>query len=104
MNLQGFQKLFSNPAGEKASSPDNRTRIYHYRRDHNDEKSRIHLRIDPDGSGTLIVNANRIVHLNPTATLMAHSILDQATDSRIIRLVRKKYHTTASQVRADLIP
>ena len=40
------------------------------------EKSRIHLRIDPDGTGTLIVNANRVMHLNPTAAFMAWLILE----------------------------
>ena len=45
-----------------------------------DEKSRIHLRLDPDGHGTLIVNANRILHLNPTAALMAYLILEGTSD------------------------
>ena len=40
--------------------------LYHYTRQDEDEKSRVHLRIDPDGVGTLIVNANRVMHLNPT--------------------------------------
>jgi hypothetical protein len=41
--------------------------LYHYTRETADEKSRIHLRIDPDGTGTLIVNASSVMHLNPTA-------------------------------------
>ena len=36
--------------------------LYHYTRENEHEKSRIHLRVDPDGSGTLIVNANRVMH------------------------------------------
>ncbi|MBG0770777.1 MAG: hypothetical protein H0S82_03665, partial [Anaerolineaceae bacterium] len=43
-----------------------KTGLYHYRREGDDEKTRIHLRIDPDGRGLLIVNANRVVHLNPS--------------------------------------
>jgi hypothetical protein len=35
------------------------------------ERTRLHLRIEADGRGTLVVNANRIVHLNPTAASMA---------------------------------
>ena len=49
--------------------------LYHYTRENADEKSRIHLRVDPDGTGTLIVNANRVMHLNPTASFMAWLIL-----------------------------
>ena len=56
--------------------------LYHYRREHADEKSRIHLRLDPDGHGTLIVNANRILHLNPTAALMAYFILERFLSRR----------------------
>ena len=47
--------------------------LYHYTREDEHEKSRVHLRIDPNGVGTLIVNANRVMHLNPTAALMALS-------------------------------
>ena len=44
-----------------------------------DEKARIHLRMDADGHGTLIVNANRILHLNPSAAFMAWLILEEKT-------------------------
>ena len=37
--------------------------LYHYRFDSENEKSRAHLRLDADGHGTLIVNANQIMHL-----------------------------------------
>ena len=76
--------------------------LYHYRHTGVDEKSRLHLRLDPDGHGTLIVNANRILHLNPTAALMAHFILEQTSEKEAVRLVRKEYHVSAAQVLADL--
>ena len=76
--------------------------LYHYRRDRNDEKSRIHLRIDPDGHGTLIVNANRVLHLNPTAALMAYFILEETSEKEAVRLIRQKYHVGAEQTCADL--
>ncbi len=76
--------------------------LYHYRHAGEDEKSRLHLRLDPDGHGTLIVNANRILHLNPTAALMAYFILEQASEKEAVRLVRKEYHVSAAQVLADL--
>ncbi|MGA2491196.1 MAG: hypothetical protein ABSF99_13595, partial [Anaerolineales bacterium] len=59
--------------------------LYHFRREGPEEKSRIHLRLDPDGHGTLIVNANRILHLNPTAALMAYFILEEATEREAVR-------------------
>jgi radical SAM protein with 4Fe4S-binding SPASM domain len=76
--------------------------VYHYRRENNAEKSRIHLRLDPDGHGTLIVNANRILHLNPTAALMAYFALEETSEQDAVRLIRQKYHVDAAQARADL--
>jgi radical SAM protein with 4Fe4S-binding SPASM domain len=76
--------------------------VYHYRRENPDEKSRIHLRLDPDGHGTLIINANRILHLNPTAALMAYFILEQTPERERVRWIRQKYHVGAAQVRSDL--
>ena len=55
--------------------------LYHYRREDQDEKSRIHLRLDPDGHGTLIVNASRVLHLNPTAALMAYFALEDISEA-----------------------
>jgi radical SAM protein with 4Fe4S-binding SPASM domain len=76
--------------------------LYHYRREGPDEKSRIHLRLDPDGHGTLIVNANRILHLNPTAALMAYFLLEETSEAQAVRLIRQKYHVSTAQARADL--
>ncbi len=76
--------------------------LFHYRIEGQDEKSRVHLRLDPDGHGTLIVNANRIMHLNPTAALMAYLILEKTPQQDAVRIVRKQYRVSASQARADL--
>jgi radical SAM protein with 4Fe4S-binding SPASM domain len=75
--------------------------ILHYQRDHAGEKSRIHLRLDPDGCGTLIVNASRILHLNPTAAFMAQLVLEGAEEERAIRAVRKHYHVDKHRARLD---
>lgn len=37
--------------------------LHHYQIEDDDGKTRVHLRLDKDGSGTLIVNANQILHL-----------------------------------------
>ncbi len=93
-----LNKLFN----QKSRISDPRSGVYHYRRENNDEKSRIHLRLDPDGYGTLIVNANRILHLNPTAALMAYCALEETSEKDAVRMIRQKYHVSAAQARADL--
>jgi len=77
-------------------------RLYHYRIEAEDEKSRVHLRLDPDGHGTLIVNANRVMHLNPTAALMAYLILEKKPEAEAIKTVRKQYRVSQGQARGDL--
>jgi radical SAM protein with 4Fe4S-binding SPASM domain len=77
--------------------------LYHYVRQDGLEKSRIHLRLDADGYGTLIVNANRIMHLNPTAALMAYLLLEETPESQAVATIRKQYRVGAEQARTDLL-
>lgn len=77
--------------------------LYHFTRETGQEKSRIHLRVDTDGTGTLIVNANRIMHLNPTAALMAYLILEEKQEKEIISFITKQYRVNTSQAITDLL-
>ncbi|HEY5271231.1 MAG TPA: radical SAM protein [Anaerolineales bacterium] len=99
-----LKRLFNQRSTINNSVPfgDPQSGLYHYRRENLDEKSRIHLRLDPDGYGTLIVNANRILHLNPTAALMAYFALEEISEQDAVRLIRQKYHVDAAHARADL--
>ncbi len=76
--------------------------LYHYAREDGPEKSRVHLRLDPDGYGTLIVNANRVMHLNPTAALMAYLVLEEAEEKKAVGEIRRQYRVSATQARTDL--
>jgi len=75
--------------------------LYHYSKENGAEKSRIHLRIDPDQRSILLVNASRIVHLNPTATLMAYLVLQQTNQEQAIRWISGLYKVSKSQVVND---
>jgi radical SAM protein with 4Fe4S-binding SPASM domain len=104
----GLQRLLTldrsalNKASQSLETLDSGVKIYHYTRENEHEKSRIHLRIDPDGTGTLIVNANRVMHLNPTAALMAYLILEGRNEQEIIQSVRHQYRVSANQASSDL--
>ncbi len=50
--------------------------VYHYLRETTAGKARIHLRLESDGRGLLLVNASRAYHLNPTAACMAYLNLE----------------------------
>lgn len=86
----------------KSGLPDPHPGMFHYRREVDGEKSRIHLRLDPDGHGTLIVNANRILHLNPTAALIAYLVLEGVVEDQAVRILRRNYRVSAGQARTDL--
>ena len=76
-------------------------RIQHYLKEEKGYKARLHLRLDPDGHGTLIVNANRVVHFNPTAALMAHLALEETPKPEAIRKIRKTYRVHQVQAQTD---
>ena len=76
--------------------------LHHYTRQNGGEHSRIHLRLDADGHGTLIVNASRVMHLNPTAALMAWLILEGKTADQSRRLLASRYAVRRGQVEKDL--
>jgi radical SAM protein with 4Fe4S-binding SPASM domain len=75
--------------------------LYHYLREDEFEKSRIHLRIDPDGTGTLIINASSVMHLNPTAALMAYLILENMDEGKAVRTIQQKYRVSKAQAYED---
>jgi len=75
--------------------------LYHYTRQGIGERSRVHLRIDADGSGILIVNANRVMHLNPTAAFMARLSLDGATTEYAFRQITRRYKVSDQQAQED---
>jgi radical SAM protein with 4Fe4S-binding SPASM domain len=65
------------------------------------ERARVHLRIDTDGSGLLLVNASRILHLNPTATFMASLILHNTPRDVAINSLMKVYNAPKDQIITD---
>jgi len=77
--------------------------LYHYNLEGKDEKSRVHLRIDPDESGLLMVNASKVVQLNPTAALMTYFYLEKTPVHRITRYFMHNYATSRKQVLGDML-
>jgi radical SAM protein with 4Fe4S-binding SPASM domain len=75
--------------------------LHHYVREEAGYRSRLHLRIDPDGHGTLIINANRVVHFNPTAAFMAYLSLEGASESKAIQAIRRQYRVSKNQAYLD---
>jgi radical SAM protein with 4Fe4S-binding SPASM domain len=89
------------PGLKKPAAPPSGPQLFHYDRKAAHERARIHLRIDADGSGLLIVNANRVMHLNPTAAAMAHMCLDELPADEAARRITRIYRISAAEALRD---
>jgi radical SAM protein with 4Fe4S-binding SPASM domain len=101
-SLQNLKsKLRALPAAgfsrQSALSP----RLYNYTYEEAGERSRIHLRVDEDGRGILLVNASRVMHLNPTAALMAYLALQKVSEDKAVRVVMHRYDVSVAQAYND---
>ncbi len=77
------------------------TGLYHYLREGEGQKTRLHLRIDQDRTGLLIANANRVVHLNSSGTTMAYLHLEGYTPEKAGRLLHKQFNVSVSDALQD---
>ena len=71
------------------------------RRDGADGRVRVHLRVEPDGRGLLVINASRVLHLNQTAVEYARFILEQVPEEKAVRAVRRRYQVDSATAQAD---
>ena len=75
--------------------------VYHFLRQTEVEKSRLHLRLDNDGSGLLIINANRVFQLNPTAAAMMFLALNETPADQATSQLRKKFNAPKATILTD---
>lgn len=62
---------------------------------------RLHLRIDPQGEGILILNAKTVLHLNQTAAEYAWHLVQHTPQEEMIQSVSTRYKINAEQVKKD---
>jgi len=86
------------PASRSAGYPP--VGLYHFLRENGENKKHLHLRMEADGNGVLIINASRVYHFNPTAACMAFFILNEMDDEqaveRILSLFEVQYEMASS--------
>ncbi|MEN8240280.1 MAG: radical SAM protein [Chloroflexota bacterium] len=76
--------------------------IYHYQAPpDNPDNYRLHLRIEPDGNGLLVINASTVLHLNQTAAEYAYHIVNQTPEKEVISSVKRRYRTKREEVIND---
>lgn len=66
-----------------------------------DKQYRLHLRIDPSGEGTMIVNAKTVLHLNQTATEYAFLMVNSIPLDEAAKQIRARYRISIQEARKD---
>lgn len=78
------------------------TGMYHYISPQNDPRNyRLHLRIEPGGNGTLIINASTVLHLNQTAAEYAYFLVHNFPQESVAKKMSKRYRITPQRVISD---
>ena len=76
--------------------------IYHYQSPPNaDHQYRMHLRIERDGSGILIIDASTILHLNQTAAEYAYHFVNETPIENAIKIMGRRYDIDIDRLEND---
>jgi hypothetical protein len=67
---------------------------HHYQSPPTEPAYRLHLRMQPDGSGILIINAATVLHLNPTAAEYAYHMIKGTPSEEVAQSVSKRYRVS----------
>lgn len=66
-----------------------------------EDQYRLHLRVEKDGTGILVINASTVLHLNQTAVEYAYHIVKESDMDTIVDQVSHRYRVDKEQVRLD---
>jgi len=78
--------------------------VYHYQTPANAElQYRLHLRVEENGEGLLIINASTILHLNQTATEYAYHLIKETSLEDTAGLIANRYQISRADARQDFI-
>ncbi len=61
----------------------------------------MHLRLEADGCGLLLVNASRVYHLNPSAATMAYLGLENRSEVEAVQVLMKRFRVSRRQALED---
>jgi len=65
------------------------------------QQYRLHLRVEEDGRGLLIVNAATVLHLNQTATEYARLLIEGVGEEEAARAIARRYRVSQARARQD---
>jgi hypothetical protein len=66
-----------------------------------EQQYRLHLRIENDGTGLLVINASTVLHLNQTAVEFAYHLIEHTETDAVVEAVSKRYRMDREHIRQD---
>lgn len=66
------------------------------------DQFRLHLRVEPDGEGILVVNASIVLHLNRSATEFAYYLIQGKDNVQIVDALSERYDVTREVLMRDV--
>ena len=63
---------------------------------------KLHLRVESDGTGILIINASTVLHLNQTAVEYAYYFIDGIKEEDIPPMIAARYDVSVGQAKKDM--
>ena len=61
----------------------------------------LQLRIQPDGRGVMVINANTVLHLNETATAYTYYFMQGVPENEVLKQIRRMYRVNATKAKGD---
>lgn len=77
------------------------TGMYHLQNMQDEKPYRLHLRLQSDGSGVLVVNASTVLQLNPTAAEYAFHFIQSAAAEEAAQQIAKRYRVGMDAAKQD---
>lgn len=97
--MESIRNTFRNIINPRETIPPG---VYHYQSPQDDPRNyRLHLRVESDGSGILILNASTVLHLNQTATEYAYHLVQNDSVEETVRAIMKHYRVDRGGARKD---
>lgn len=76
--------------------------IHHYQAPQDDPRNyRLHLRLEADGTGVLIINASTVLHLNRTAAEYAYHLVNRTPEDEVAEQFASRYRVNRSKAQQD---
>lgn len=66
------------------------------------DQFRLHLRVEPDGEGILVINASVVLHLNRSATEFAYYLIQGKDNVQIVDILSERYDVTREVLMHDV--